>query len=96
MRRRPNRPGHADAAPEALHLTTTASAPAGAVKGRVLNASFLGNHVRVTVECPAFPAPLNLALQGHDVTDAPPVGTEAAVWWKAEDGLLLEPAEPKG
>ena len=78
--------------PEALHLSNGASAPPGSIAGRILNASFLGNHVRVTVECPGLDAPLSLALQGHDVADAPPVGTEASVWWEGGDGLLLEPA----
>jgi ABC-type Fe3+/spermidine/putrescine transport system ATPase subunit len=76
--------------PEALHLGNGAATPEGSVTGRILNASFLGNHVRVTVDCPGFTAPLSLDLQGQDVADAPPVGTEASVWWDADDGLLLE------
>jgi TOBE domain len=78
--------------PEALHLGNGATTPEGSVTGRILNASFLGNHVRVTVDCPGLTAPLSLALQGGDVADAPPVGTEASVWWESDDGLLLEPA----
>ncbi len=78
--------------PEVVRLANGAAPPAGSVPGRAVNASFLGNHVRVTVACPAIEAPLVLALQGHDAAAAPPVGAEAAVWWNASDGLLLEPA----
>ena len=77
--------------PEVLRLSDPAAAPDGAVRGRAVHASFLGNHVRVTVEGSSFEAPVVIALQGHDASSAPPVGAEAAVWWKPADGLLLEP-----
>ncbi len=82
--------------PEVLRLSDPAAAPAGSIRGRAVHASFLGNHVRVTVDCPSLDTSLILALQGHDASAAPPVGAGAAVSWAAASGLLLEPAGAEG
>jgi spermidine/putrescine transport system ATP-binding protein len=78
--------------PEALRLADPAAPPAGAVLGRALQSSFLGNHVRVTVACRGSEDQLVVALQGQDAAALPRPGTDAAIWWEAGDGLLLEPA----
>ncbi len=78
--------------PEALRLADPTAAPAGAIVGRALQSSFLGNHVRVTVACGGFEAQLVVALQGQDAAALPRPDADAAVCWDAGDGLLLEPA----
>ena len=52
--------------PEALRLADPTAPPTGAVLGRALQSSFLGNHVRVTVACRGFDAEVLVALQGQD------------------------------
>ena len=78
--------------PEALRLADPTAPPAGAVLGRALQSSFLGNHVRVTVACGGFDAQLVVALQGQDAVALPRPDADVAICWDAGDGLLLEPA----
>ncbi len=77
--------------PEALRLADPAAPPAGALLGRALESSFLGNHVRVTVACDGSDAQLVVALQGQDAASLPRPGAEAAVCWDPQEGMLLEP-----
>ena len=79
--------------PEALRLADPTAPPTGAVLGRALQSSFLGNHVRVTVACRGFDAELVVALQGQDAAALPRPDANVAVCWDARDGLLLEPAD---
>jgi spermidine/putrescine transport system ATP-binding protein len=81
--------------PEALRLADPTAPPAGAVLGRAVHSSFLGNHVRVTVACAGSGTPLVVGLQGRDLATLPRSGAEVAVCWDAGEGLLLEPAGPE-
>jgi ABC-type Fe3+/spermidine/putrescine transport system ATPase subunit len=92
---RPDGPATLMLRPEALRLADPTRPPAGAVLGRALQSSFLGNHVRITVACSGFDAELVVALQGQDTAALPTPDAETAVCWDAGDGLLLEPAAPE-
>ncbi len=60
----------------------------GCIRGRVVQTSFLGDHVRIAVETPASDAPVIVAL--HDATTVAEVGDEVALSWAAADGIVLE------
>ncbi len=60
----------------------------GCIRGRVVQTSFLGDHVRIAVETPASDAPVIVAL--HEATTAADVGDEVALSWSAADGIVLE------
>jgi spermidine/putrescine transport system ATP-binding protein len=75
--------------PEALRVGDPGGAPNGAVKGRVLQSSFLGTRLRVAVETPSSEAPLIVALQGEGPASAPAEEAEVAVWWAPGDAILL-------
>jgi hypothetical protein len=75
--------------PESLRVGDTATAPDGALKGRVVQSSFLGTRLRVAVETPSSEAPLIVALHGEDPASAPVEDAEVAVWWAPGDAILL-------
>jgi len=60
----------------------------GCIRGRVVQTSFLGDHVRIAVETPASDAPVIVAL--HEATTVADVGDEVALSWSAADGIVLE------
>jgi spermidine/putrescine transport system ATP-binding protein len=77
--------------PESLRLTDPSQAPPGAVRGRALQSSFLGSHVRVAVSCEVSEQPLTVELAGADQAAAPVPDTEVALWWEPDAAILLEP-----
>jgi spermidine/putrescine transport system ATP-binding protein len=82
--------------PEALRLADPAAPPPGALLGRAVQSAFLGAHIRVNVACAGAEAPLEVALRGQEVGAIPEPDSDVAVVWDAADGLLLEPAAPRG
>ena len=72
--------------PEAIRL----DGPEPSLRGRVVQTSFLGKHVRVAVETAASKAPVIVTL--HDATALPSVGMTVALTWSAEDAVVLESA----
>ena len=81
--------------PEAIRLAEESDAPAGAVRGTAVQSSFLGNHVRVAVECAACEAPVMVALHGREGAAVPEPDTPVALWWTPEAAVLLGPAPPE-
>ena len=79
--------------PEALRVGDPEAAPNGALRGRVLQSSFLGTRLRVAVATPSSDAPLIIALHGEDPASAPAEDAEVAVWWASGDAILLPPDE---
>ena len=79
--------------PESLRLVDPDDAPAGALHGRTVKSSFLGTRVRVAVDCEAASAPLMVALHGDEATALPEPDRRVALWWAAEDALVLPPEE---
>ena len=76
--------------PESLHIGAVGAAPAGAVRGRAVQSSFLGTRVRVAVETAVCPVPLMVAMHGEDQSSVPAEDAEIAVWWAPEDAIVLE------
>jgi spermidine/putrescine ABC transporter ATP-binding subunit len=70
--------------PEAVRL-----APDAALRGTVVQTSFLGKHLRVAVETKASEAPVVVAL--HDASAQPAVGDVVGLAWAPADGIVLEP-----
>src|SRR5436305_1479595 len=75
--------------PEALHIGAVSDAPAGAIRGRAVQSSFLGTRVRVAVETAVSPVPLMIAMHGEDQSSVPAEDAEIAVWWAPEDAIVL-------
>ena len=80
--------------PESLRVGDTSVAPDGALRGRVLQSSFLGTRLRVAVDTPGCEAPLIVALHGEDPVSAPAEDVEVTVWWDPADAILL-PADER-
>jgi ABC-type Fe3+/spermidine/putrescine transport system ATPase subunit len=72
--------------PEAIRL----GGGEGALRGTVVQTSFLGKHVRIAVETGASDAPVIVAL--HDPSALPQPGDSVALSWAAGDGVVLESA----
>jgi len=70
--------------PESIRLD-----PGGALRGRVVQTSFLGKHVRIAVETGAAEAPVIVAL--HDPSALPAVGDGVGLAWSTGDSVVLEP-----
>jgi ABC-type Fe3+/spermidine/putrescine transport system ATPase subunit len=75
--------------PESLRVGDVDRAPAGCVRGRTLQSSFLGTRIRVAVEAACSPVPLIVALHGEDPETVPAEDTEVAVWWQPDDAIVL-------
>jgi spermidine/putrescine transport system ATP-binding protein len=78
--------------PESLRLGDPAGAPAGALRGRAVQASFLGTRIRVAVETLAAQVPLMVALHGEDPSAIPADDADLAVWWAPADAIALDAA----
>jgi spermidine/putrescine ABC transporter ATP-binding subunit len=79
--------------PESLRVGDLDGAPAGSVRGRTLQSSFLGTRTRIAVETACSSAPIIVALHGEDPAAVPAEDTEVAVWWQPEDAIVLPRAE---
>jgi len=86
--------------PESIHLGPPDHAPAEALRGRVVQTSFLGSQTRIAVSCDAVPAPLTVSQFGRDRVAARDLTPEkeVAVWWEGDDAVLLaqESTEEEG
>jgi spermidine/putrescine transport system ATP-binding protein len=78
--------------PESLRLGQLDSAPTAFVRGRALQASFLGTRVRVAVETQTAPVPLMVSIHGEGPSSIPAEDAEVAVWWAPGDAILLDTA----
>jgi len=78
--------------PEALRVASTDSAPTGALRGRIVQTAFMGNHTRISVETTAGALVVHRPHSAGveiDAFDGRP-GEEACVWWPTEMSTLLE------
>ena len=76
---------------EVVRLFTPAEAPDGAIRGRIVQTSFLGSETRVAIACDASEAPLTAAQFGRERIAAGELtpDKEVALWWDAHDAVLL-------
>src|SRR3954452_24022237 len=81
--------------PEVVRLFMPASAPDGAIHGRVVQTSFLGSETRVAIACDASEVPLMAAQFGRERIAAGELtpDSEVALWWDSDDAVLL-PIQP--
>ncbi|HEY0416615.1 MAG TPA: ABC transporter ATP-binding protein [Gaiellaceae bacterium] len=77
--------------PEVVRLFAPAAAPDGAIRGRVVQTSFLGSETRVAIACDASDVPLTVAQFGRERIDAGELtpDREVALWWDSDDAVLL-------
>ena len=81
--------------PEVVRLFAPASAPDGAIQGRIVQTSFLGSETRVAIACDASDVPLTVAQFGRERIAAGELtpDREVALWWNSDDAVLL-PIQP--
>ena len=77
--------------PESIRIGDPAEAPEASLRGRIVQTSFLGSQTRIAVQCDAVEAPLTASQFGRERTAARDLapGRELALWWEAEDAVLL-------
>jgi spermidine/putrescine transport system ATP-binding protein len=77
--------------PEVVRLFAPAEAPDGAIRGRIVQTSFLGSETRVAIDCDASDAPLMAAQFGRERIAAGELtpDKEVALSWDAHDAVLL-------
>jgi putative spermidine/putrescine transport system ATP-binding protein len=81
--------------PEVVRLFAPAEAPEGALRGKILQSSFLGSETRVAVASDASDAPFVSSQFGRDRIAAGELtpDREVALWWESHDAVLL-PVQP--
>jgi ABC-type Fe3+/spermidine/putrescine transport system ATPase subunit len=77
--------------PESVQVHAPADAPPGALRGRIVQTSFLGSQSRVAVVCDAVDDPVTAAQFGRERVAALKLtpDREVALWWDADDAVLL-------
>ncbi|MGZ4334462.1 MAG: ABC transporter ATP-binding protein [Gaiellaceae bacterium] len=77
--------------PESVRLHAPADAPPDALRGRIVQTSFLGSQTRVAVACDAVAEPVTAAQFGRERIAAGELtpDKEVALWWDADDAVLL-------
>ena len=77
--------------PEAVQVGDPKDAPEAALRGRIVQTSFLGSQTRVTVSCDEVDGPVTAAKFGREriaASDLAP-DREVAIWWAPDDAVLL-------
>jgi spermidine/putrescine transport system ATP-binding protein len=77
--------------PEAVQVGDPKDAPEVALRGRIVQTSFLGSQTRVTVSCDDVDGPVTAAKFGREriaASDLAP-DREVAIWWAPDDAVLL-------
>jgi spermidine/putrescine ABC transporter ATP-binding subunit len=80
--------------PESIRIFGLESAPPGSVPAQTIQTSFLGSYTRVATRSAASPDPILVAVQGKGALEAESleIDKEVALWWKAEDAVLINEA----
>jgi spermidine/putrescine ABC transporter ATP-binding subunit len=86
---RPSGPATLMVRPEAIRLGEVAAANGAALRGRAVQASFLGSYVRVAVSSPASNEPVMVAAHNQDEAHVP-IDQDVVLSWDARDGILLD------
>jgi spermidine/putrescine transport system ATP-binding protein len=81
--------------PEALEVCRPDTAPAHALRGRITQSAFMGNHTRITIDTAAGALVVHRSHAGAVSDDAQPgrPGEEACVWWPTDLATVLEAPE---
>jgi len=80
--------------PEAIRIFSTEEAPPGAIAVQTIQTSFLGSYTRVATRTTSSEEPIMVAVQGKGALEAESLELEkgVALWWKAEDAVLINEA----
>ena len=77
--------------PEAVSIGRPPDGPATALRGRIADVAFMGNHTSITVDTPAGPVVVHRSHGGgadHDAQVGQP-GEEASLWWPIELATIV-------
>ena len=86
---RPPGPATLMVRPEAISLGERATANGTGLRGRALQASFLGSYVRVAVDSAAAETPVMVAAHNQNEATVP-IDREVVLTWQPGDGILLD------
>jgi spermidine/putrescine transport system ATP-binding protein len=77
--------------PEAVSIGTADGTPATALRGRITDVAFMGDHTRITVETAAGPVVVHRSHRGGADDDAQVghPGEEASLWWPIELATIV-------
>ena len=84
--------------PESIRIFGPEGAPPGSLTAQTIQTSFLGSYTRVATRSAASDDPILVAVQGKGALEAESleIDKEVALWWKAEDAVLInEAGEPE-
>lgn len=84
--------------PEALEVGPIDEAPDGALRGRISQVAFMGNHTRITLDTAAGALVVHRSHSGGVRADVIPgrPGEEACVWWPTEMATILKSPQGEG
>ncbi len=77
--------------PESIHVGEPGAAPAGSLRGRIVQTSFLGSQTRIAISCDPVDALVTASSFGRDRIAKSDLARdhEVAVWWSPDDAVLL-------
>jgi spermidine/putrescine transport system ATP-binding protein len=85
--------------PESIHVGEPGEAPQGALRGRIVQTSFLGSQTRIAIDCDlAADALVTASTFGREriATSDLARDREVALWWSPDDAVLLSDRTTQG
>jgi spermidine/putrescine ABC transporter ATP-binding subunit len=84
--------------PESIHVGEPAAAPDGAIRGRIVQTSFLGSQTRIAVDVALVDSLVTASTFGRERIAASDLARdrEVALWWSPDDAVLLSEPQPQG
>jgi spermidine/putrescine transport system ATP-binding protein len=78
--------------PESIRIGPSEDGGSSALRGRVLQASFLGSQNRIAVSCEGIDTPITVSQFAGDRADSFDLtpDREVALWWDSSDAVLLD------
>jgi ABC-type Fe3+/spermidine/putrescine transport system ATPase subunit len=84
--------------PESIHVGEPGAAPEGALRGRIVQTSFLGSQTRIAISCDPVDALVTASAFGRERIDTSDLARdrEVALWWSPDDAVLLSGKTTQG
>jgi hypothetical protein len=84
--------------PESIHVGEPGAAPEGALRGRIVQTSFLGSQTRIAIDCDLADALVTASTFGRERVATADLDhdREVALWWSPDDAVLLSDTTTQG